>query len=112
MISIGQLAEWILKNRKGKAFRGYSFEKITNELMECADASSMLCVTDNNDIVGVICCKRDIHKRILYVYDILTIRKGIVKRMLEFAAREYPGFTIEGNTKKGHKFFGETIKLE
>ena len=47
-------------------------------------------------IVGVVCAKADNYKKTLYVYDILTTKPGVLKKMMQYFVRNYKGFTIEG----------------
>ncbi len=112
MTTIGQVAEWIIANRKQAAFNGYSFEKIVSQLGQCIDDNSMLCVTDESGIVGVICC-RNISEKTMFVEDILTTKPGIVKQMLEFFVTHYPGYRLTGKTRTGrHRIFVDAIKLK
>lgn len=113
MISIGQLADWIIANRKDAAFKGYTKDKIIQELVECCDNNSMLCITGPEGILGVICCRKDVNKQVMFVYDILTTKKGIVKRMLDYFVKTYPNYTIVGHTRTGRpRSFTNAEKLK
>lgn len=112
MITIQQLAEWITLHRRGMAFKGYTFEHIINQLCDCAKEQSMRCVTEKGEIVGV-CCGAFNHKsKTLYVYDILTTKQGVVKRMMNDFISLWPGYTIQGRHRSGReRNFTNPIKL-
>lgn len=103
MITIGELAEWIMKNRRDKAFYDYSLERIINELTRCAEELSMLCVTENGEITGVICCEKDPVNKVFFVHDVLTTKPGIIKKMAAFFRDNYPQYTYTGINRHGRK---------
>ena len=103
MMTIGEVAEWILRNRRGKAFEGYSLSSIIRQLSYCADNNTMLCVTEGNQIVGVVCCEKHVDKKIMFIQDILTTKSGIVKRMAEFFRDNYPQYEFTGINRHGRK---------
>ena len=113
MITIGQLADWIITNRRDKAFKDYSKEKIIDELNTCANSLSMLYVTNESDeITGVVCCKNDSIARVLYVYDILATKPGVIKHMLQYFLNNFPQYKLEGINRNGRKrTFNNPIKL-
>ena len=103
MISVGELAEWVIENRRGKAFYGYTFGKVIDEIIECQKKDGLLIISDGPVITGVICCEDRKEAKILFVYDILTTSKKALKQMLKYCIEHYPGYIIEGLKKTGKK---------
>ena len=102
MIRVSDLVEWILKNRKGTAFRGYSEEKIICEVVEGLENETMSYSLDaSGQITGVVCGTKDASKKVFYCHDILVTKKGIVKDMMRVFMSLYPDYTIEGINKNG-----------
>ena len=99
MITVGELTDWILKNRSGTAFKGLTKEQIVNELTLCIDNKSLVCVSGKEGIYGVLCFERNGEDKTLYVYNILTVRRGIVKHMAKFVRDNFPGFIVTGHNR-------------
>lgn len=111
MITIGQLAEWILENRRNTAFN-YSVPMIVDELCDCADNDSMLTIVDNGEIVGIVCWRINHTDRILFVMDILTTTKEAIKEMMLVFKKRFDGYKIQGHNRNGRfRNFKNTNKL-
>ena len=108
MISIGNIADWILRNRKNKTFKNQTFEQICHLLTYCANNLTMLCITEDNSIVGVVCCKKNIDTKVMFVYEILALKSGIIKQMLQWFRLNYPQYTLEA---KRHGRFVKYINV-
>jgi RNA recognition motif-containing protein len=106
MITVIQVADWIVKHRgKGKAFVGYSYNKIIKELTHCANLDSMVTITDDNgNIIGVVCGSPDTFKEVFHVYDVLCIEKGAFSRMIKYFIEKFPNYTLEGTRRNGKVF--------
>lgn len=100
MITLEQLEQWILSNRRDNAFK-YNLDKLLLELTTCLDSNSILCVTENSQLVGVACWHEDCLRKLIHVYDILTTEKGVIKKMFHYFNTRYPGYSIEGKHKTG-----------
>jgi len=111
MINVLQLTQWILTNRRGNAFKGYDTRKILEELCKCTDEESILCVTQGQEIVGIVCAKRDDIKRTLYVWDILTKGRGVIKQMVKYFMEKFPGYTLQGKAHGRARQFTDIEKL-
>jgi len=107
------VADWIIKNRKGYAFKDYSLNQIMGELKYCAERMSMLCVTEDENVAGVVTGRLDKDKRVYFVFNILATRSKVVKQMMKFFNENYPQYSIKG-IKHGNqqRLFTDTIKLE
>lgn len=105
-----QIVKWIVENRRGAAFRDYPIEKITQEIHECIEQNSFLCIMDNNNIVGIVCAKRI--GRVMYVYDVLSSKKGAFKTMVKWFNENYPDHILQGRSRRGKVRYLNPSKLE
>lgn len=98
--TIREIVDWIVQNRKGKAFENYSEHQIATELLNCSERNTMLLSIDKcGNIVGVVTAQAMTDKKIMFVWNILTIRKGICKEMLLEFFKIWPNYTLEGIKK-------------
>jgi hypothetical protein len=97
MITLGEIAEWVMVHRTKKVFKNYTKDEIVNRLAECVKNSTMVCMTDTDGIVGVACAKKDTEKHTMFVYDVLSIKKGVAKNMLQWLRANYPEYTLCGD---------------
>lgn len=111
-MTVDKVAQWIIAYRRGKAFEGYSFEKICQQLTECAANGAMICVHDvNSNLSGVICGEWRLPNT-YFVFDILTIKPGVVKQMMKYFRNRYPNHIIQGRHRTGRaRFFTDINKL-
>lgn len=101
MITFAQLAEWIIKHRKGRTFKNYPMAKICEELVVCAQNNTLWCVTDeNNDVVGVATGRVNGVKE-FYVSNVLVTHQWALKRMLQDFVIRFPTYNIVGLRKHG-----------
>ena len=100
MISFEELAEWIVKNRRGNAFKDYSLLKIVEELTLCSANDALLYVTDESGIVGVACCYNDKENKLLQGWDVLTIKPNVFRKMIDYARNKYLGYTVQVHNRK------------
>lgn len=100
MMDIMALAEWIVRHRTGRAFKDYSMTRICEELVECANNDTMLCVTDvNGFVVGVVCGSKNPDNKEFFVYDILTTEPWVIKEMVKYFRNKLPGYSLRGIKK-------------
>ena len=101
MTTVKQLADWIVANKKGKAF-DYDYDRIINLLLVCLENKTIFCVTNSKmQTVGVACWVTDPVAKKVHVYDALTTQKGALKRMFKYFKDNYLGFTLEAKRKNG-----------
>lgn len=99
---LSELIDWIIDNRKGAAFKGYSKEKIEMELYESMFFNVLLLSEDiDGNIIGIICGDRNLNTKQLFVKDILTTKEGVVKLFLQRCHEWYPDYTIQGIKANG-----------
>lgn len=97
---LSEIVDWIIKNRKGNAFKDYSKEKIECELYESIFFCIFRLALDHDgNIIGVVCGNRDINKKQIYVHDILSTKEGIVQMFLNDCHKCYPDYQLLGMAK-------------
>ena len=112
MITLGEIAEWILKNRRKTAFINYTIETILDELVRCSNDRTMLCVFEDDTIVGVVTAKVNSECNTMYVYNILTTKTGVIRKMLEWFRENYPNHMLEARRRgTTHKKYTNVDKL-
>lgn len=95
-----EIVDWIIANRKGKAFKDYSKEKIESEIYESIFfCIFLIAIDEDNNITGVVCGDRDINKKQIFIHDILTTKKGTIELFIKECYSRFPNYTLYGNKK-------------
>ena len=111
MITVGELAAWIMLHRKGEAFKDYSISKIVFQLDEAITNNCLMCTHNGKEITGVAVGEIDVVKKDMFVYDILTIENKAIVKMLSQFMKQYPGYTLSGVAKNGKERHFESAQL-
>jgi len=98
--TIQEAIDFILKNRKGNAFKGYSEDTIAQLLSETADTSTILTASnDNEEIVGVVCAIPYPRFKKLYIHDILTTEKWVLPEFVSYFLTNFSGWSLEAQRR-------------
>jgi len=113
MITIGQMADWILENRSNKVFKDQTKEQIAIALSEGITENTLLYEAAGDKILGMILAVRMEDKKIIFVTENLATNLTILGRFLRRMIEMYPGYNIEGiRHGKIHKFTTDKLKLK
>ena len=112
MITIGQMADWILEHRSKRAFFGYTHEHIVQEINESIKDKTFTYYAKGNEILGVLCGKLIPEKKIFWVHDILTIKPGIVRVFMDRFLLVYPEYKLEGQRSHRMRKFDKPKQLK
>lgn len=94
MITFNKCIEYVLKNRKGDAFRDFSPEDIYATIQASAQVGAFCYVVHDEELVGVVTGVPHEAIQQLHITQILTTHKGALREMVsEFRAR-FPGWTL------------------
>lgn len=94
-ISIKELTDWILVNRRGEAFKGYAPNKISNEIKSSIASNVFAFNYDKHEcITGIVCGEKLEDGHYIIIHDILTIEKGTMKKFMQFYLSLYPDWPI------------------
>lgn len=97
-VSVGQLAEWIIANRKGSAFKNDTFENICAGIQEDIKNNNLLFVLDDDsEIIGVVSFTSDRTNRILFVRNILITRHSALVIFAAHFKQHFDGYIITAN---------------
>lgn len=108
---VDELLEYILANRKGKAFP-YQPDIIRTILCNCIIFNTLAyAVNDNGKVIGVVCCRKNEAKKKLFVDDILTTEPSALPVFIRIFTQTYPDYEIEGTTATGKFRTYNTSKL-
>jgi hypothetical protein len=90
-VELEKLCDWIIENRRGKAFKDYSRESIIRELQESNAARGLLVDSDaQGNILGVLVCSPRLH-----VNHALTTQKGVFSRLARYVLLLFPSMEVQ-----------------
>lgn len=94
-LMLGDLVEFILLNRRGKAFVKWTRQEITMALLEALESGTLLySISPRGYINGVVHgSKHDGHT--LHIHNILTIEDGVFRTFVKRFNELYPGWKLE-----------------
>src|SRR6266516_3688079 len=109
---VKDLVNFVLKNRKGKAFQEWTADEIalafSKAFMKNEAAWS---INKQGEIDGVIIAHAFPEAKILYIENILTTSRGVIKSFLQLYYKLYPGFSIEARRRGKYTSYKNTEKL-
>ena len=109
MITFNQCIDYVVKNRKGNAFRGFTPEQIYATIQASAQSGAFAYVVDEatEELLGVVIGKPYLEERILHISQILTTHPRAIRELVaEFRAR-FPGWQLTGNRYDTLKAYGK-----
>jgi hypothetical protein len=114
MITIEQMADWILEHRGNKVFKDQTKEQIAIAIAEGIESNTVLYEATSDDrILGMILAVKMEDKKIIFVVENLAMNLKILRHFLHRMIEMYPGYNIEGiRHSKIHKFITEKLKLK
>ncbi len=102
-LTIGQLVDWVIAHRRGKAFEGWSPIEIACQIQDSIEDNCMMVIHDTTGkINGLVCCDRYPNQKMIFVKAALTLQRGILKDFVSAFLRMYPDHTIEAERRGRH----------
>jgi hypothetical protein len=95
------MADWIVSNRRNKAFKNYSREKILQQILDGVTNKTCCYVFGEHSIIGVCFGTPDDTKKEFFVDDILVTEHGVVKQMMKYFITRWPTYSIYGTHRTG-----------
>lgn len=89
------LVEFVLANRRRKAFVGWGPVDIAEALVQAGQERTLLYATDGNEITGVVHGNIYRQSKTIYVCNVLTTRKGVLQSFIKRFAVLWPGYKLE-----------------
>ena len=115
MISVQDIFEFILKNRKGKVFRDFSYIEIAQTIQDALVRRCIIVDTDENSskIFGVgLGYPIPEEGKLMHISHILTVRpKGGMTRIMKRFTELFPGWNIRAERKGKIVYYKNVINL-
>lgn len=111
-VTLGQLVEYVLKYRKGNAFKDHLEHQIASGIKLASDSGTMLyCCRDDGTVCGIITCFEDAKNKVMYVNDALTTQKWVLSRFVTYFKHTYPDYILAARRKGNQVVYEKTDKL-
>jgi len=109
-VTVGQMVEWIVKHRRGKAFN-YDVELIQRELCHAISNGVFAYHEVEGEIQGVVCGRAELRTRTVHIYDILTTKPGVLKKLMERFLLVWPDYKLDAQRHGRLKTYNNPTKL-
>ncbi len=110
-ITIAQLIDYIVANRKKGAFCNYTRDQIYTLIEKAIECGGMVYATnDLDELNGVVCAIAYPDKQELFVHDILTTDKHVIRQFIAYFVTNFEGWKLQG-MKRGRLLYYDTPKL-
>ena len=98
------LLDFILKNKNGKVFLGFSDAQIVYAIKEGIDNGTLLySVSSSGNLDGMILAKENKVNKILFITENLAISMNNLKQFAKIATERWPGYKLEFFKHSNHK---------
>lgn len=91
-MTIYQLAEWVYTHRRGRAFKGYTLERIIHELTKKIDAGCIRYVEEDGQITGVALFSLNFEKKEVEPCSTLTTSPTAIILLANEFIRSFDGW--------------------
>ena len=109
---VGDLADWVMKHRRGRAFQDWTFAQIVLELDKAIESGTLCYTTDERkNFTGVAVGIKDDEARTIEVVAILTSDAHSISQMARFYQQHANGYDIITHDKAGNKVYQTTDKF-
>lgn len=105
--TIGSLVDFVMRERRGKAFVGWTPIEIAGAIQQGIEDNSM-CYSAAPDgrLDGIVVANRHMKDKVIYVTSVLTTRPGVFASFMRMFTVLYPEFSIEAERR------GKTVKYD
>jgi len=101
-VTLGELVEFVLKCRRGKAFAGYTEPEIANMIIDKAQKESLLYACNKDDkVCGIILATIYPDAKIVFVDDVLTTERWAFKSFVRLFKERFNDFRLVAQRWKG-----------
>ena len=111
-LTIGNLVEWIIDNRRGKAFEGWTKDHLAVVLHSKLDSKTATYTVDEEGrLTGVVIIEIAPEYKRVHVNHVLTTAKGALKQLIKTFTLWYPGWDIQAYRRDEDLVLYKTDKL-
>lgn len=110
--TIKYTVDWVIKNRKGYAFKDYDEARIASAILRGIKTGVFhYSLNDEGMLNGIVVGDR-IDLKTVIIHDILTLDKGVVKYFMKVFLRRFGSETrIIGKVGSRDRVFNDPVKL-
>ena len=94
--ALRDIVDWVIKNRRGMAFKEYPPNKIANCIKDAIKHDVFVFSHTDRVINGIACGERNDEEQYIFIHDVLTTQPGIVKKFILYCYTKYPSYAIYG----------------
>ena len=96
MNTIKELVDFVMNHRKGKAFEDWTPIELATCFVEDVEQRELFYSTDNNGLInGIVHVHINRNNKIIFVRNILTTSRGVLKSFIKRFAEWYPTYKLE-----------------
>lgn len=113
IITVKQITDWILENRKGDAFKDYPPNKIACAIDQTLNSTLGVFsyhVSDEGKLDGVVIGEKIAHD-VIMIHDILCLNHSVLILFLRRFIELYPGYKLCGKAHGRNRVFLDPHKL-
>lgn len=104
--TIGSLAEWVMKHRKGNAFKDDTLDNIVSGLQDdIANNNLTYVLDDTGEPIGLMTFLPDSSNKLLFVKNILVTKHTALKIFAQHFLQNFDGWCITGNRNDEQLFY-------
>ena len=95
-MTIGKAVEYVLKNKRGYAFKDCTERHIASLIIKCDKLGGVVTLTNENDkMVGIACFIPYPTTKTIYVHDMVTTSKNALACFMTYFINHYPNWHLE-----------------
>lgn len=100
--TLGELVQFVLANRKGKAFIGFTEEQIASEILQAAEENTMHYVIDNDkNICGIVIASKVEEMKMMFIKNIITTKPFAIKYFVQRFKELFPEYRLRAQRWHG-----------
>lgn len=104
VFSIGDMVQFVLKNRGSKCFIGHSEAQVCGQLYTCMENGTLLyTINDNAELNGIIIAEIRESEGVLFVAEALTEGLHCIREIVKTARKRWPDLRLEWWRRGIHK---------
>src|SRR5256885_1069863 len=101
-LKIKDLVEFVVKNRRGEAFKDWSEDELAINFRDGIDKNCLtFSLDEKEEIDGVLLAEIFPEYKVLHIENFLTTRRGLMNKFLSKYFEWYPGWELQAN-RHGH----------
>lgn len=95
LVTLGELVNFVLANRRGKAFAGYPEELIASSILDAANERTLYySKSDDGAVNGIVVATKVEESKLMFIHDILTTESGVLGRFVAKFRKEFPSYRL------------------